>query len=177
MPASFNHVRLSRSMSHRHGGTPPCFRASVTIAHFLLKASSSWTNLIRSSSTTICFNGHLFWDSKETRRTTLPICLAEGPVYSEDPASPRSETHRLPFDGGRSTSGACLLSFPSYPLKSRVGLRVSLIWAWTTKLTIGTSPQTSHPNLKTTSIRGQKMQPRLPCVVSQVRVGLQRHIM
>ncbi|KAJ4906997.1 Uncharacterized protein Rs2_10655 [Raphanus sativus] len=150
MPASFNHVRISRSMSRRHGGTPPCFRASVTIARFLVKASFSRTNLTRSSSTTTCFNGPLLWDSEETRRTTLPLCLAEGSVYSGDPASPRSETHRLPFDGGRSISGACLLSLPSYPLKSRVGLRVFLSWARTTKPTIVSSPQTSHPNLKTT---------------------------
>ncbi|KAG2250790.1 hypothetical protein Bca52824_080926 [Brassica carinata] len=141
-------------------GTPPCCRVSVPIEHFLLKTSSSWTSLTRSSSTNTCFNGPLLWDSEETRRTVLPLCLAEEPVYSGGPTSPRSEMHRLPFGGGRSISGVCLLSLLSFS------------WAWTTKSTISASPQTSHPNLKPT-----KMQPRLPCVVSQVRVGLQRHIM
>ena len=174
MPVSFNHLRISRSMSRRHGlppappslphqvgrdtfspcvaGTPPCCRVSVPIAHFLLKTSSSRTNLTRSSSTNTCFNGPLLWDSEETRCTALPMCLAEEPVYSGGPASPRSEMHRLPFGGGRSISGVCLLSLPSYPLKrlSRVGLRVSFSWACTTKSTIFASPQTSHPNLKPT---------------------------
>ncbi|KAH0862077.1 LOW QUALITY PROTEIN: hypothetical protein HID58_079288, partial [Brassica napus] len=192
MPVSFNHLRISRSMSRRHGlplappslpyqvgrdtlspcvsGTPPCCRVSVSIAHFLLKTSSSWTSLTRSSSTNTCFNGPLLWDSEETRRTVLPLCLAEEPVYSGGPTSPRSEMHRLPFGGGRSISGVCLLSLSSYPLKrvSRVGPRVSFSWAWTTKSTISASPQTSHPNLKPTrSVWDQKMQPRLPCVVSQ----------
>ncbi|WZZ77471.1 hypothetical protein YC2023_098043 [Brassica napus] len=174
MPVSFNHLRISRSMSRRHGlplappslpyqvgrdtlspcvsGTPPCCRVSVSIAHFLLKTSSSWTSLTRSSSTNTCFNGPLLWDSEETRRTVLPLCLAEEPVYSGGPTSPRSEMHRLPFGGGRSISGVCLLSLSSYPLKrvSRVGPRVSFSWAWTTKSTISASPQTSHPNLKPT---------------------------
>ncbi|KAH0872690.1 hypothetical protein HID58_070052 [Brassica napus] len=174
MPVSFNHLRISRSMSRRHGlppaplslpyqvgrdtlspcvsGTPPCCRVSVPIEHFLLKTSSSWTSLTRSSSTNTCFNGPLLWDSEETRRTVLPLCLAEEPVYSGGPTSPRSEMHRLPFGGGRSISGVCLLSLSSYPLKrvSRVGPRVSFSWAWTTKSTISASPQTSHPNLKPT---------------------------
>nr|VDD53907.1 unnamed protein product [Brassica oleracea] len=174
MPVSFNHLRISRSMSRRHGlpsalpslphqvvsdtlspcvaGTPPCCRVSVPIAHFLLKTSSSRTNLTRSSSTNTCFNGPLLWDSEETRRTVLPLCLAEEPVYSGGPTSPRSEMHRLPFGGGRSISGVCLLSLSSYPLKrvSRVGPRVSFSWAWTTKSTISASPHTSHPNLKPT---------------------------
>ncbi|KAL0661396.1 hypothetical protein Bca4012_098233 [Brassica carinata] len=107
-------------------GTPPCCRVSVPIEHFLLKTSSSWTSLTRSSSTNTCFNGPLLWDSEETRRTVLPLCLAEEPVYSGGPTSPRSEMHRLPFGGGRSISGVCLLSLSSYPLKrvSRVGPRV-----------------------------------------------------
>ncbi|KAH0867631.1 LOW QUALITY PROTEIN: hypothetical protein HID58_074653, partial [Brassica napus] len=193
MPVSFNHLRISRSMSRRHGlpsalpslphqvvsdtlspcvaGTPPCCRVSVPIAHFLLKTSSSRTNLTRSSSTNTCFNGPLLWDSEETRRTALPLRLAEELVYSGGPTSPRSEMHRLPFGGGRSISGVCLLSLLSYPLKrlSRVGPRVSFSWAWTTKSTIFASPQTSHPNLKPTrSVRSQKMQPpRLLCVVSK----------
>ncbi|KAG2252414.1 hypothetical protein Bca52824_082550 [Brassica carinata] len=127
MPVSFNHLRISRSMSRRHGlppappslphqvvrdtlspcvaGTPPCCRGSVPIAHFLLKTSSSRTNLTRSSSTNTCFNGPLLWDSEDTRRTALPLRLAEEPVYSGAPTSPRSEMHRLPFGGGRSISG------------------------------------------------------------------------
>ncbi|KAH0869698.1 hypothetical protein HID58_076720, partial [Brassica napus] len=175
MSVSFNHLRISRSMSRRHGlppaqlslsyqvgrdtlspcvsGTPPCCRVSVPIAHFLLKTSSSRTSLTRSSSTNTCFNGPLLWDSEETRRTALPLCLAEEPVYSEGPTSLRSKMHCLSFGGGRPISGVCLLSLPSYPLNrvSRVGPRMSFSWAWTTKSTISASPQTSHPNLKPTS--------------------------
>ncbi|WZZ74058.1 hypothetical protein YC2023_085428 [Brassica napus] len=174
MSVSFNHLRISRSMSRRHGlppaqlslsyqvgrdtlspcvsGTPPCCRVSVPIAHFLLKTSSSRTSLTRSSSTNTFFNGPLLWDSEETRRTALPLCLAEEPVYSEGPTSLRSKMHCLSFGGGRPISGVCLLSLPSYPLNrvSRVGPRMSFSWAWTTKSTISASPQTSHPNLKPT---------------------------
>ncbi|KAH0850100.1 hypothetical protein HID58_095788 [Brassica napus] len=107
---SLPHQVVRDTLSPCVAGTPPCCRISVPIAHFLLKTSSSRTNLTRSSSTNTCFNGPLLWDSEETRRTDLPVHLAEEPVYSGAPTSPRSEMHRLPFGGGDADPPACVCS-------------------------------------------------------------------
>ncbi|KAL0897170.1 hypothetical protein Bca101_081131 [Brassica carinata] len=124
MPVSFNHPQTSRSASHHPPSLPhlvgcstltPCVcgiplfsRASVPVLCYLLRTSSSWNLLTRSSSTNSRFDGPLR-DSEKTRCTALPLCLAEGPIYFGGPISPCSEAHRLSLDGRLSIS-ACVPS-------------------------------------------------------------------
>ncbi|KAG2300363.1 hypothetical protein Bca52824_036835 [Brassica carinata] len=168
MPVSFNHPQTSRSVSHHPPSLPhlvgrstltPCVcgiplfsRASVPVLCYLLRTSSSWNLLTRSSSTNSRFDGPLR-DSEKTRCTALPLCLAEGPIYSGGPISPCSEAHRLSLDGRLSISAVCsisdvaFLSFPLFPTKRhKVGPRVSPKWTWTARLTDFASPKTRYPN-------------------------------
>ncbi|KAH0908071.1 LOW QUALITY PROTEIN: hypothetical protein HID58_031392, partial [Brassica napus] len=183
MPVSFNHLRISRSMSRRHGlppappslphqvgrdtfspcvaGTPPCCRVSVPIAHFLLKTSSpgpiSPDPARQTHVLTVLFSGI-------PRRPDVPLfhcVLLKNPFTPEVPPHHALKCTVFPL-AAADPSPACVSSHFRHTHSSGC-----LGWACTTKSTIFASPQTSHPNLKPTrSVWGQKMQPpRLLCVI------------